>query len=440
MATVTNDIVTRFAFEGNINPLSDFNMQMAGSIKFMAAFVAGLAATGLAITKWTNDISGANDAMGQLSRNIGVSVESLGELGYAASQSGSGIDAISSSLSSLNQKIGEATIQGNEDFARLGISIFDAAGRVKSADRVFLDFSARVKQLGFNQQQTADFASRLGIDESLVQLLMKSSDEINTLRQRAVELGRVTTEQSDRMLAYNDTLSTLGYAYENLKVQIAVGLIPQLQELAQGMTTWLVDSAQSIVEAFKKIVNFLIILGDSLRKTAPVVFTIAGAFIAWKIATNGVRYALLALNRIPIIALLTGLYLIADDIATAFEDGDSVIGDFYSTLTGGRSIVDDLTSAWNSVFDGFNMWYEKLKEIWGILSDIGQSIVNFGSGGIDLFQGMMGSSTSSSNAVVNNNTNIDIRTNDPVRAGDEVNNALSRQTEDALLQSGILSR
>lgn len=508
MATVTNDIVTRFAFEGNLSPLGDFNSQMADGVKFMAVFAAALAGTGIAISKWATDISQGEDAVGQLARNTGVSVEAIGELSHAADMTGSSAGALRSSISSLSQKIGEASITGSEDFARIGISVRGASGQIKKADQVLLELAGRVK--GLSREQTQDFASRLGIDESLVQLLQTSSGGIAAFRQEAIALGRTTTEQSNKMLAYNDSVKKMNTAFDGLKVQLTVGLIPKLQDLAEGMTTWLVQSSEDLVAAFVEVRDLTLIVMESLNRMIPVFAAVGIAIVALKIQAMGLMGVLGLFSKLPIILVLTGLYLIVDDLMTAFSGGESVIGKVYDALSGGRSIVDDMESAFNALARGINaLWgtltkigkilvsmaegivkffgkiargesivgdltgafdafLGKIKPVWDIISKIATAVASMGSASIDFIasffggdddnmaenklapslsgmykshQGMLGSpTTNNKNANITNQTSIEIRTSDPVRAGEEVVNALSRQTEDAYIQSGVSPR
>ena len=303
MAKVSNELITRFAFEGSIAPLQQFNLSMVGSLKNLGLLAGAFAGMAGAIGKWVTDISASQDATGQLSRSIGVSVEALGELGYAASQNGSSVDKMRDSLSNLSEKIGEASIRGSEEFSRLGISVRDASGKVKSADKVFMEFAARSKQLGLSQQQIQSFAQKLGIDRSLVQLLGKTSDEINGLRQRAIALGRVTTEQSDSMLAYNDSINTLNRAFDGVKVKVATSLIPQLKELAETLTSKLVDAADAIAETMKVLAELFGAVIRSLIRMAPVLSLIAAGFALLKVAMMGWAAALNLLSRLAVFAV-----------------------------------------------------------------------------------------------------------------------------------------
>jgi len=459
MAIVNTDVVTRFAFQGSIEPLTKYNATLSNSIKFIAASTVAISASMTAFTVWIQGISKANDALGQMSRTTGVSVEVMGELGYAALQNGSNIGAITSSMSALSQKIGEASLKGSEDFARLGISIYDTSGRLKTADKVFLDFQKRVHQLKLSQQQTQDFASKLGIDQSLVQLLSKSSSEMDELRKKAIALGRVTTAQSDSMLAYNDTVATMGFALDNLKAQIAVAVIPQLQELARTFTQWVVANADKVVAAFKGIVEFGKALMDSVKRMSPLLLTLAAGLLVVKVATMGLAGAMKALSAIPVIALITGVYLVIDDLITAFDGGKSVISGFYKDLFD-RDVVEDLKTAFKFInenvlaptINGFKQLWEIVKSVWEVLSKVGSAMSSFG-GAVLNFAGIggdqsaqmqpsakqlmsSGGGTSSSSSTVNQNVTIDVKSNDPVRAGQEVVNQLNQQTESAYYQAG----
>jgi hypothetical protein len=360
------------------------------------------------------------------------------------------------SLSNLSEKIGEASIRGSEEFSRLGISVRDAGGKVKSADKVFMEFAARSKQLGLSQQQIQSFAQKLGIDRSLVQLLGKTSDEINGLRQRAIALGRVTTEQSDSMLAYNDSINTLNRAFDGVKVKVATSLIPQLKELAETLTSKLVDAAEAIAETMKVLAELFGAVIRSLIRMAPVLSLIAAGFALLKVATMGWAAALNLLSRLAVFAVLTALYLIVDDLITAFEGGNSVIADFYANLSGGRSLVEDLTSIWNGFVTVLDFVIGKFQSLWAMIEMVSKGLASIGGAAVsfvgNLFGGddspqpstqqMMQPSNTSSNTTsnVNQEVKIEVRSDNPEAAGKAVKTALDQQLTDAQLQNGAVAR
>src|SRR5690554_4440749 len=102
MALINTDVVTKFAFQGSIDPLTKYNATLGNSVKLLAASTAAISASMAAFSAWVVSISRAQDATGQLARQTGVSVEALNELGYAAEQNGSSLAAMESTISSLS--------------------------------------------------------------------------------------------------------------------------------------------------------------------------------------------------------------------------------------------------------------------------------------------------------------------------------------------------
>ena len=108
---------------------------------------------------------------------------------------------------------------------------------MKSADQVLLEFGKKTR--GLSREQKLDFASKLGIDQSLIQLLSKSSGEIDTLRKEAIKLGRVNTEQADKMAAYNDSVTRFKAGLDGLKREIAIGLLPIVSEMTADFVAFI---------------------------------------------------------------------------------------------------------------------------------------------------------------------------------------------------------
>lgn len=467
MAVITNDIVTRFAFQGSIAPLSQFNASLGGSLKLLAGMTAGLVGVAGATTAWVTSITKGNDKLIQLSRNTGVAIETIGELGFAASVTGSSTEALEGSIGSLSQKIGEAATRGSEDFARIGISVRDAAGNVKSADQVLLEFGKKTR--GLSREQKLDFASKLGIDQSLIQLLSKSSGEIDTLRKEAIKLGRVNTEQADKMAAYNDSVTRFKAGLDGLKNQIAIGLIPVITNVAGKIADFVEGLDFSAIGAsFKK--GFDVVF-QAIKDLAPFALAFVGHLALMKLSAIGFTGVLaglkLALGHVVVfgiraVAMMTALLspvvlataavvaigLAIQDVMTAFRGGESVIAGWYESLFQ-RDLVADLTAAFEIMKGAVEVILTPLKAMWDLVSNIAGGIAGFAAGAIggivDFVTGApeitappIGGNVSNQNQnmTVNQGVQIDIRTDDPQAAGAAVNDALNTQLEDGFTQFG----
>ena len=349
MAQIT-ELITKFSFEGSITPLQDFNNDLGKSIGITAAFVAGTLAAATAIGKFALDTFEALDPLVQLQRTTDVSIERMQELGFIASVSGSSLTAVTNTIEGLSRKIGEASIRGSEDFARLGINIRNASGEVKTADQVLDEVGQRFRTLNLSLAQQRSFSEALGIDPSLIQLLNRTGDEMNSLAGQARQLGVVTREQGDLLADVNDAFTIAGFAVDGIERRIALGLGPELKDLADGFTELLVENADWIEEGARAAIEIIGALIDSFQRLAPVFGVIVAGFAASRLAAFGFGNALKAAFS-PVVLITAGItaaLLVIDDLIVGLEGGQSVVADFFQEFFG-IDILPTVRGIFNSI-------------------------------------------------------------------------------------------
>lgn len=325
---MVNEIVTKFAFQGSLSPLTNFNATLGGSVKLLAgvgaAFVAGTAA----LTAFVTSVSAAADPMIQLSRNTGVAVESIQALGFAATTNGSSVEAMESSISSLSTKIGEAAQKGSEDFQRLGISVRGASGQVKNADQVMSDLNKRFNQMNLSFAERQNFAEKLGIDRSLVQILSLTTKEYGKLQQRMAQRV-ISKKEADALAKYNDQLQDNANLMTSLSRFLAVEFAPIFGDMVAGFTEMIEDNLPAIREGFKSFAaGMKVAFGFIERTVLPVLAVLGVAFVAikWKAIA---AWAAAALPAALVAAAIAAVLVVVDDLIVAFQGGQSVIRDFF---------------------------------------------------------------------------------------------------------------
>jgi len=461
MAVVT-ELITKFGFQGSTQPLEKYNVGLGKGVAMLAGMAVAAAATGAAIAKWTTSVLAAEQPLINLSSQTGVAIERIQELQYIANVSNSSTEALGSSLVNLSKKIGEAGQKGSEDFSRLGISVRDSNGRIKSTDRILSEVGNSFKRLGLSMNEQQYFADALGIDTTLLNMLSRTGKEMSELAMRARDLGILTKEQTNDAMEYNDTLTTMRFAMDGVRRLVAVGLAPEFKRMAESFTELLIKNKDWIVDGIKAAVG---VLGDFLAmlgRVWPVLAAGAGLFVALKIASIGWATALKSLKSIGIFALLSLIVLAIDDLIVAFQGGKSVIADFFQEFFG-VDIVSVLTTAWddlNKFFDdvgkliGKNLFelfdnpveylksalldallwpikkaFELLNKIPGIDIDVGTAFDS------SMTPGGTNSQSNVSNSSVTQNIKMEIKTNDPVKAGDRSAEMIQEQMTDAQYQS-----
>ncbi|MBL1319595.1 MAG: hypothetical protein COA63_000850 [Methylophaga sp.] len=463
MATVVNDLVTKFSFSGTAAPLTDYNVTLGSSIKLLGGMIAGLNAAAGAFAFWADGVLKGVDSLSALSHQTGVSVSAIQELSFAATQSQSTTAAMESSIKGLSRTIGQAAQQGSDDFSRLGISVRDANGQVKSADKIMLEVGKRFRELNLSMSEQEHFASALGIDSSLLQLLNKTGTELAGLRDRAKELGVLTRAQTEDANDYTKSVNSMWFSVNSFKQLIAVGVAPEMRRMSDEFTQLLIDNKEWVIGGVKFAIKWGGILLESFNRMLPVLGLMAGAFIAMKVATLGWAGAM-AIAGAPIVvitAAIAALYLVVDDLVAAFSGGKSVIADFYNAMTGG-DLVAELTTGFGFLKTAVDVLVDSLMEVWNLLGKIGDWML---SGGVSVakFLGLVDEDSSATNMTapmtlrndglpnadgsqmqdnrqVIQHNNITITTNDPQGTSRAVDSVLNRQLDNANTQLSVGGR
>ena len=312
---VVNEIVTKFGFTGNPFVLGEFNKNLFQSITGLKLnkLAMGAAIGGLLV--FSEKTVRALDSLVTFNQITGMSTSKLQQYGYAASMVGGDMEGMQRTIASLTQHIGEAALYGSEDFSRLGISVRDAYGHVKTAEQVLQEFQHRMSQMNLSLPERMSFAARLGIDPSFILLMQEGSGRMKQLMEDAQKLGTLTKEDEKRIREFNNSIRAMGYGLTSVKNEIAIGLSPVMEYFARNTTDFLVAHGPQIRGVIES-------MGDTFKQLAPSIGIVTAAMIG----PIGFKWAL-SLIASPA-AVFAGLVLIVDDLVTAFRGGKSVIRDF----------------------------------------------------------------------------------------------------------------
>lgn len=184
----------------------------------------------------------------------GQSVESLQEFDYAAEMIGVSSDRIRDSLKETTNKMQEAR-DGNEAtaaaYAKLGVSITDANGNLRSAEDVFYD---TIDALGQMENRTER-------DALAMDLMSESAQELNPLidagsgalkkyADEAHDMGYVLDNEALTALTeVDDAYQRLQKSQESAKNQLFAEFAPYLTEFYEKITKLIKDGGQAMKES-----------------------------------------------------------------------------------------------------------------------------------------------------------------------------------------------
>ena len=238
---------TRSAFDsirGNLAKLGDESNRVKG-------LLAGLGVS-LSVAGFATMIKSAIDAadhLNKLSQKIGISVEALSTLRFAAQLSDVSLETLQKGIKGLSQNIAEANTgvgDGAQMFDALGISVKNADGSMKSTEAVLLQVADVFSNLEDGAVKTAlavKLFGKSGMD--MIPFLNQGAAGINQLTAEAERLGlKLTTETARSAEAFNDNLTALKASSSALGITLARDFLPELINITNAMREAASDSGK----------------------------------------------------------------------------------------------------------------------------------------------------------------------------------------------------
>ena len=229
---------TRSAFDsirGNLAKLGDESNRVKGLLAGlgMSLSVAGFAA----MIKSAIDSA---DHLNKLSQKIGISVEALSTLRFAAQLSDVSLETLQKGIKGLSQNITEANTgigDGAQMFDALGISVKNADGSMKSTEAVLLqvaDVFANLEDGAVKTALAVKLFGKSGMD--MIPFLNQGAAGITQLTAEAERLGlKLTTETARSAEAFNDNLTALKASSSSLGIALARDFLPELTNITNAM-------------------------------------------------------------------------------------------------------------------------------------------------------------------------------------------------------------
>lgn len=240
------DIEARYAqFQDALNAMQRDTKKAAGNMsRDFGALKGALAGVGAAVSvggiaAMVKANIDAADSLRDLSQETGVAVETLGGLGFAASQAGGNLESIADAAGKLNKSIAGAA-GGNKQFGdafkALNIEIKNANGTLKTADQVLVEIADKFAGYADGPEKAALATRLLGkAGAEQISLLNEGGRALQQNIEFYKRYGGVTQETADKADAFNDTLGKLNLIGGSFGRTLAAELLPTLQALADAL-------------------------------------------------------------------------------------------------------------------------------------------------------------------------------------------------------------
>lgn len=381
----------------SLHDLGTSGSGLASKLGIPAALLSGASVAGL--VKSVGSFMEYGGQIDDMSKKLGVNAERLQELQYAAKLAGASPEALNTGLAKLNKGLADVAAGKDKDlaalFKKMGISIRDANGKVKTA-------SDLIPQLAdsFKKNETAALRARMAVElfgkggQDLIPMLSEGSEKIQQLSTEARSLGIVLeTSEVDQFnqvksaAELDDTFDKLKYAVRGLGMSIGAALAPTLNPILTDLIKWIQRNRElvaSIAGVSLVIVGLLAAvaglreIGGALFRLIPSLYGTIKAFGSLLIANPILASIVVAVGLLgyaaykvyqnwePIAAWFGGLW---ESVKATFASGVQYLNNAFLNWTPLGLIIKN----WEPIAAWFENLWERIRGfIDPILKGIGQ--------------------------------------------------------------------
>ena len=265
-----------------LNGMGSLSTKMTAIIGVSAAVVTAIVAIEKALIEMALAQAEAARETENMAQVMGMTTTEYQEWDYILKSVGYSAEQAQGDLSMLAERAmdaAEGVGEGAELFNKLGINVEKSHGVLKSQSELFTEVVDKLSKMTDETERNAIASALLNTTgERLVPIINAASGELDTMRQRAHELGVVLSEED--VTALSDLSKTAGEfqaAGEGLQKMISAKMAPALDNLlekgtsmVQGLTDLLAKSG--LIEVFAALLDIV----AALSPVFEVLFDTAG--------------------------------------------------------------------------------------------------------------------------------------------------------------------
>jgi hypothetical protein len=296
----------------------------------VTAFLSVLGGS-VALKTFVSDFIETNAQLERLSKNLGLSVETISAWSNASEKLGGTAQGLQGTLDMLSKAQTQLMITGESSLlpymSALGISLADTAGKARPVTDILLDLSDRFSHM---DRTTANNLGRMfGLDQGTLNLLLQGRKELELEIARQKEQTAVTKEQAAVAQKFQTQIAGIRQQFAALGRSLFMEAAPILENILQMLQRfgdWAQTHEQFIADFFKVLAVGLAAVAIA---AAPINLTVAA-----------------------LVALAGAIALVWEDYQVWKKGGDSFI-DWAKWEPGIQKAIDKITELRDLIKDTF---------------------------------------------------------------------------------------
>ena len=323
-------------FGGNLTSLSGSISGVSGALSGMLGLAVGGGLLGMGKAALSNA-----DALGKMSNRVGISVEDLSLISFAAERAGLAQKGFNSSIRRFSKRLVDAkadTGQAKKAYAELGFTL-DGLRKLKT-DEVFKKVSESLSLIK-DDSKRARLAQRLFGDEGVKMstLLKNGYAGLN----KEMELGRqsgalITRKEADDAAKFNDSVQEMSTNISGVFKSLAFELLPEIKSFVTTSINWIRENKDLV----KTILKVTASLGGLVASLTFISMSVTGIMAVG----NAIGFVGTVIKGIMLFMKGNPLFLALSLLATAafmIRKNWEPISQFFKNLWGGITDVFDLS-------------------------------------------------------------------------------------------------
>lgn len=265
-----------------------------------AALGAAGVAAGAAIYGVATKSAQASDRVDKMSQKLGLSRTAFQELDFVASQSGTSVEGLRGGMRTLVRQMTSAatgTGKSADAFKKLGVSVTDANGEMKSQEDIFFETVSALQNMEDGTEKASLATQLLGRSGTeLMPLLNGAAGSMDSMRQQAHDLGLVLSDETiDAGVKFTDTVDQVQRAFSAIIVQIGGDLMPIIQNALEFVLAHLPEIQSVMSTVFNVLQGFVTTFVDIVTNTIMPILEDLISFVTnifagdWKAAWDDIR-------------------------------------------------------------------------------------------------------------------------------------------------------
>jgi TP901 family phage tail tape measure protein len=374
--------------------------KLASNFKSVASTLAAGLTVGALVTSVQHAIN-SMDELGKSAQKIGIPVEQLSGLKYAAELADVSMETLSTGVGKLSKAMVEGaakpTSAAAKAFQELGVSVKDSEGNMRPTNDVLLELAGAFAHLEDDSAKTAAAIALFGRGgKEMIPFLNQGKAGINDLTAEAKEFGLVISDSTAKQAEqFNDTLKSISAHTQGLFTLIAAEALPTLNDLASrwkesskesGFFESVLDTTKTTLQEFNAIVTV----------TSNIIDNLKAVFGGVKVAVENYDFSQTEAGKQ--IAVVTDAFKAAKDAVAGYDLSQTSLGQQLQYLS---SLFDSAEKGLADTTTQSSAAAIAANALSGIIQNLGTSFSNLAQPSINNANYWLGTFTQTMNEVAN---------------------------------------